>query len=136
MSPPDSQSASKVYARVAHAVLDPRDLEASLLLKAAAKLQAVLEAWDQKPPSGLSDALLYNRQLWIVFIDAVMRDDNRLPVATRQNVLNLGMFVMAETFSLMTAPKHEHLANLIQINRAIAAGLGSKNGKSQPQRAA
>jgi len=134
VSPPDSQSASKVYARVARAVLEPRDLEASL--KAAAKLQAVLEAWDQKPPSGLSDALLYNRRLWIVFIDAVMRDDNRLPVATRQNVLNLGMFVMAETFSLMTAPKHEHLANLIQINRAIAAGLGSKNGKSQPQRAA
>jgi hypothetical protein len=37
MSPPDSQSTSKAYARVAHAVLDPRDLEASLLLKAAAK---------------------------------------------------------------------------------------------------
>jgi flagellar biosynthesis activator protein FlaF len=136
MSPPDSQSASKVYARVARAVLAPRDLEASLLLKAAAKLQAVLEAWDQKPPSGLSGALLYNRRLWIVFIDAVMRDDNRQPVATRQNVLNLGMFVMAETFSLMTAPKQRHLANLIQINRAIATGLGSKSGKGQPQRAA
>jgi hypothetical protein len=51
-------------------------------------------------------------------------------------VLNLGVFVMAETFSLMTAPKPEHLANLIQINRAIAAGLGKKNGKPQPQRAA
>jgi flagellar biosynthesis activator protein FlaF len=58
--------------------MDPRDLEASLLLKAAAKLQAVLEAWDQKPPSALADALLYNRRLWIVFIDAVMRDENRL----------------------------------------------------------
>jgi flagellar biosynthesis activator protein FlaF len=136
MSPPDSQSASKIYARVAQAALAPRDLEASLLLKAAAKLQAVLEAWDQKPPSGLSGALLYNRRLWIVFIDAVMRDDNRLPVATRQNVLNLGMFVMAETFSLMTAPKQRHLANLIQINRAIATGLSSKSGKGQPQRAA
>jgi flagellar biosynthesis activator protein FlaF len=136
MSPPDSQSASKAYARVAQALLAPRDLEASLLLKAAAKLQAVLEAWDQKPPSGLSDALLYNRRLWIVFIDAVMRDDNRLPIATRQNVLNLGTFVMAETFSLMTAPKQRHLENLIRINRAIAAGLGSKSGKGQPQRAA
>jgi hypothetical protein len=46
MSPPDSRSASKAYAHVAQAVLNPRDLEASLLLKAAAKLQAVLEAWD------------------------------------------------------------------------------------------
>jgi hypothetical protein len=63
--------------------LDSRDLEASLLSQAAAKLQAVLEAWDQKPPSDLSDAYC--------------------------------------TISLMTAPKQEHLANLIQINRAITA---------------
>ena len=136
MSSPDTRSASKAYAQVAEAVLNPRDLEASLLLKAAAKLRAVLEAWDQKPPSGLSDALLYNRRLWIVFIDAVMRDDNRLPIATRQNLLNLGMFVMAETFSLMTTPKQDHLANLIRINRGIAAGLGNKAGKGRPQQAA
>ena len=51
-------------------------------------------------PSALADALLCNRRLLIVFIDAVMRDDNQLSTATRQNVLNLGMFVMAETFSL------------------------------------
>jgi Flagellar protein FlaF len=44
----------------------------------------------------------------------------------------LGVFVMAETFSLMTAPKQEHLANLIRINRAISAGLGSKAGKGHP----
>lgn len=136
MSQPDIWSASKAYARVAQAVSEPRDLEASLLLKAAAKLQNVLEAWDQKPPSALSDALLYNRRLWIVFIDAVMRDDNRLPIATRQNVLNLGAFVMAETFSLMTAPNQQHLDNLIRINRAIAAGLGSKAGKGRSQQAA
>ena len=37
----------------------------------------------------------------------------------RQNVLNLGMFVMAETFSLMTVPKQKHLENLIRINCAI-----------------
>jgi flagellar biosynthesis activator protein FlaF len=136
MSQSGTGSASKAYARVAQVVMAPRDREASLLLKAAAKLQSVLEAWDQKLPPALADALLYNRRLWIVFIDAVMRDDNRLPIATRQNVLNLGMFVMAETFSLMTLPKQKHLENLIRINCAIAAGLGSKNGKSQPQRAA
>jgi flagellar biosynthesis activator protein FlaF len=136
MSPPYIRSASKAYAHVAQAILNPRDIEASLLLKAAAKLQSVLEAWDQKPPSGLSDALLYNRRLWIVFIDAVMRDDNKLPVAARQSILNLGVFVMAETFSLMTAPKKIHLANLIRINRAIAASLGSKSAKHLPQQAA
>src|SRR4029079_3898747 len=67
MSQSDSRSASKAYGRVAQVVLDCRELEASLLLKAAAKLQGVLEVWDQKPPSALADALLYNRRLWIVF---------------------------------------------------------------------
>ena len=83
MSQSGTGSASKAYARVAQVVMAPRDREASLLLKAAAKLQSVLEAWDQKLPPALADALLYNRRLWIVFIDAVMRDDNRLPMATR-----------------------------------------------------
>jgi flagellar protein FlaF len=77
-----------------------------------------------------------NRRLWIVFVDAVMRGDNRLPTATRQNVLHLGVFVMAETFSLMTVLKQRHLEDLIRINRAIAAGLVSKAGKGQPQQAA
>jgi flagellar biosynthesis activator protein FlaF len=136
MISPDRGYASKAYARVARETLDPRQLEASLLLKAAAQLQAVLDAWDGRPPPALADVLLYNRRLWIVFIDAVMRDDNRLPIATRQNLLNLGVFVMAETFSLMTAPKQGHLANLIRINRDIAAGLGNKVNKSRPQQAA
>lgn len=128
--------AMSAYARVALETMDPRELEASLLLKAAAKLQAVLDEWEQKPRQALSDALLFNRRLWIIFIDAVIRDDNKLSISVRQNILNLGIFLMAETFSLMTAPKQDHLANRFRINRAIVAGLGSKAGKGQTQRAA
>lgn len=126
--------ATSVYARIALETMDPR--EASLLLKAAAKRRAVLDEWKLQPPQALSDALLFNRRLWIIFIDAVIRDDNKLSIPVRQNVLNLGIFVMSETFSLMTGPKQEHLENLIRINRGIAAGLGSKAGKSQAQRVA
>ena len=75
---------------------------------------------------GLNDALMYNRRLWTVFIDAVMRDDNRLPHAIRQNIVNLGVFVMGETFALMTKPHRKHLTSLIKINRRVAAGLRSK----------
>ena len=116
--------------------MDLRELEASLLLEAAARLQAVLDEWVQKPPQALSNALLFSRRLWIIFIDAVIRDDNKLSISVRQNILNLGIFLMAETFSLMTVPKQDHLANRFRINRAIAAGLGSKAGKGQTQRAA
>ena len=117
--------ASTAYAKTAKETLAPRELEASLLLKAAAKLQAVHDSWHDKP-AGLSDALMYNRKLWTVFIDAVTRDDSRLPAPVRDNLTKLGMFVMSETFSLMTKPKPEHVEALIKINRGIAAGLSGK----------
>jgi flagellar biosynthesis activator protein FlaF len=117
--------ASKAYANTAKETLSPRDLEASLLLKAAAKLQAVHDSWRDEP-AGLNEALQYNRKLWTVFIDSVTRDDNKLPTQVRQNLANLGVFVMGETFSLMTKPKPEHVESLIRINRGIAAGLRGK----------
>ncbi|MGD0025291.1 MAG: flagellar biosynthesis repressor FlbT [Xanthobacteraceae bacterium] len=118
----DMSYASKAYATVANETAPPRELEASLLLQAAAKLQTVHDSWRDKPP-GLNDALLFNRRLWTVFIDAVSRDDNKLPKQIRDNLTKLGIFVMGETFSLMTAPKPDHLKSIIKINRGIAAGL-------------
>jgi flagellar biosynthesis activator protein FlaF len=85
----------------------------------------VHESWNEKPV-GLNEALLYNRRLWTVFIDAVVSADNQLPIPVRQNIANLGMFVMGETFSLMTRPKPDHLVSLININRGIAEGLRDK----------
>jgi len=117
--------ASKAYAKAAKETLSPRELEASLLLKAAAKLQAVHDRWDDKS-AGLDDALMYNRKLWTLFIDAVTQDDNKLPRPVRENLTKLGIFVMGETFSLMTRPRLEHVESLIRINRGIAAGLGAK----------
>ena len=114
--------ASKAYAKVAKETAPPRELEASLLLEAAAKLQAVHDSWGSKR-SGLDDALMYNRRLWTVFIDAVVRDDNKLPVPVRRNLTKLGMLVMGETFALMTKPQPNHLKSIIKINRGIAAGL-------------
>ena len=117
--------ASKTYAKVARETAPPRELEASLLLKAAAKLQAVHDSWHDKP-TGLDDALMYNRQLWTVFIDSVVSGDNKLPSTVRSNLTKLGAFVMGETFALMTKPKRSHLKSIIKINRGIATGLRSK----------
>jgi len=117
--------ASRAYAKVAKETADPRELEATLLLKAAAQLQAVHDSWQDKP-AGLNEALLYNRRLWTVFLDAVIRDDNKLPVEVRRNLAKLGTFIMGETFELMTNPKPERLTSIININRRIAAGLRRK----------
>jgi flagellar protein FlaF len=96
-------------------------LEANLLLKAAAKLQAAHGSWTDR--RNLDEAVLYNRRLWVVLLDAVTSDDNPLPPPVRQNLANLGIFVMTETFSLMTDPQPRHLESLIKVNRELAAGL-------------
>jgi flagellar biosynthesis repressor protein FlbT len=118
--------AANAYAKTTVETASPRALEANLLLQAAAKLQAVHDSWSDKP-RGLDDALLYNRRLWTIFIDAVSNDSNKLPQETRDNIKRLGIYVMAETFSLMTKPKPEHLQSIIKINRGLAAGLRDKS---------
>ena len=41
----------------------------------------------------------------------------------RQNVANLGVFVLNQTLTVMGNPKPERLSSLININREVAAGL-------------
>ena len=120
------KSASEAYAKIARETAPPRELEATLLLTAAAKLQAIYDSWKGKKPPGFDEALLYNRRLWTVLIDAVMDDNNRLPAKVRENLTRLGVWIMAETYSLMTKPTPHHLKSLIKINRGIAAGLRGK----------
>jgi flagellar protein FlaF len=116
--------AANAYAKVFTETASPRDLEAGLLLKAAAKLQSVHDAWDdQKKPAALDEAVLFNRRLWSVLLDSVTQDDNKLPQPVRDNLTRLGVYIMAETFSLMTKPKPDHLKKIIKVNRSLAAGL-------------
>jgi len=116
------QSAAHAYGKVAKETASPRELEASLLLKAAARLQAIRDAWDQRSGE-LADALLYNRKLWSIFLTSVTRPDHPLPDLVRQNVANLGLFVMNQTISLTAEPQRDKLLPLININRELAAGL-------------
>jgi len=116
------QNAAQAYGMVAKQIASPRELEADLLLKAASRLQAIRDSWETSKPE-LDDALLFNRKLWSVFLTSVTSDEHPLPQAVRQNVANLGVFVMNQTVSLMADPKPNRLAPLININRELAAGL-------------
>jgi flagellar protein FlbT len=118
--------AAQAYAKAANDIAGPRDLEANLLLQAAAKLQAVQDSWKEKP-SATREAVLFNRRLWTVFLDSLIQDKDRLPAPLRENLKTLGAFVMCETFSLVTKPQQKHFENLININRRIATGLRSRH---------
>lgn len=116
------QHASQAYGRVASQTLSLRDLEAHLLLKAAARLQGIRDAWDARQDD-LDAALNYNRKLWSIFMTSVTKPDNPLPAPIRQNIANLGLFVFKQTFAVMFNRKPEQLGALININRELAAGL-------------
>ena len=115
-------SAAKAYGDVARQTANGRELEADLLLKAASRLQTIRDAWDCNK-ADLGEALLYNRKLWSIFVTDVTGADHQLPADVRQNVANLGIFVLKQTQSVTADPKPEHLSSLININREIAAGL-------------
>ena len=120
------QNAAQAYSAVAKQIANPRELEADLLLKAAARLQAVHDSWD-RGKSELNAALLYNRKLWSIILTSVTGADHPLPVPIRQNVANLGLFVVNRTQAIMGGdPKREQLGSLISINRELAAGLLGK----------
>lgn len=91
-------------------------------MKAASRLQAIHDGWE-RGRSDLDEALHYNRKLWSIFLTSVTNAEHPLPVAVRQNVANLGLFVMNQTVSIMGNPRREHLGSLISINRELAAGL-------------
>ena len=116
------QNAASTYGKIAIQTASPRELEADLLLMAASRLQAVKDGWEGSKPQ-LDGALLYNRKLWTIFMTSVTSKENPLPTEIRQNVANLGLFVMKQTMSALANPRPEQLNSLININRELASGL-------------
>jgi flagellar protein FlaF len=119
------QSGFNAYAaasKAAQNVQSPRELEAGLLLKAAARLQMIADDWVTRSGE-IDEALTYNRKLWTLLVSAVIAEDNPLPVEIKRNILGLANFIFNRTFQVAAAPEPQALAALVNINREIAAGL-------------
>jgi flagellar protein FlaF len=119
------QSGFNAYAaasKSAQNVQAPRELEAGLLLKAAARLQAISDDWGSREKE-LDGALTYNRKLWTLLVSAVIAEDNPLPVEIKRNILSLANFIFNHTFRIAANPAPAPIGVLVHINRDIAAGL-------------
>src|SRR3954453_9610267 len=116
------QSGANAYYKTATVTMSPRELEASLLLKAARQLQAVQNDWDGKR-NDLADALDYNRKLWTFLITAVTNPENPLPVSIRENVANLGIFILGQILETAQEPSADRIKVLVNLNRELASGL-------------
>ena len=73
-----------------------------------------------------AQALLFNRRLWSIFMSAAETNDNPQPMEIRQNIANIGVFVMKQTIEMQMNPDPAKLKSLIDINCNIAAGLSGR----------
>jgi flagellar protein FlaF len=117
--------AAQAYARAKQTTAPPREIEAQALLKAARQLQDVESNW-VGPDQRMHAALLFNRQLWTIFMSAAQSDENPQPLEIRQQIANIGIFVMKQTIEMQMIPDPGKLKSLIEINRNIAAGLAGR----------
>ncbi len=86
------QNAAQAYSRTHQQTSNPRELEATILLRAATRFQSIRDNWNEKRHE-LDDALTYNRKLWTIFVGSVTAEDCPLPKEIRSNIANLGFFI-------------------------------------------
>lgn len=118
------QTGANAYYKTATVTMNPRELEASLLLKAASKLQTLQDDFVDKT-SDLADALDYNKTLWTFLLSAVTNPENPLPPEIRQNVANIGIFILGQIIEIAQDPTAAKIKVLVNLNRELAGGLRS-----------
>jgi flagellar protein FlaF len=117
------QQASDAYRHAHRTTATARELEAAMLLAAAAYLQAAIAPTAQ---TTVSQAVSFNCKIWTILVTSSMRTENALPQHMRQSLAELGLFVLERTARLIAeggllAPSDASV--FIEINRRIAAGL-------------
>lgn len=117
------------YRNVEKATLSQRDIEASVLTKAAMQLQSIKDTWARDDLDlQLEDALNYNQRVWTFFQAELSAPENPLPGEIKRNLLALSLFVDRRSFEVLAYPAPEKLDILININLNVAAGLRGDAG--------
>lgn len=117
------------YQSVEKATLSGRELEASVLSKAANQMQDLSRTWDEPQlEERLEDALRFNQRVWSFFQVELSQEENPLPAEIKRNLLVLSAFIDKRIFEVMAYPAREKLDILISINRNISAGLRGDPG--------
>ena len=110
------------YQKTAQTGTSPRQLESTLLMKAATRLKAVQDNWEVDR-ADLDPAVIYNRKLWTILATAATETDSPLPDDLKRNIATIAIFIFNRSLDLIVDPKASDLDALIEINRNIAIGL-------------
>ena len=113
------------YQKTAQTGTTPRQLEATLLMKAATRLKNVQDNWETDS-SDLDAAVVYNRTLWTILATSATETDSPLPDDLKRNIAIIAVFIFNRSLDLIVDPKPTDLDALIEINRNVALGLSAE----------
>lgn len=117
------------YRQTIKTTISGKELEASVLTKAAELLKSCQAKWnDEDRFKRLDEALVFNQRIWSIFQDELIRDDNPLPSKLRSDILSLSLFIDKRIVDIMSDPSPDKLDIIININLNIAAGLLGLSG--------
>jgi len=110
---------------------DPRSTEAWALGEASRRL-ALAAKMDDKGEA-LREALRLNQRLWSIFQAALSEPDCPLPKDVRDNVLALSLMIDRHVMARLGDLDGSKIGPILDINRAIAEGLGAKSAQPAPR---
>jgi flagellar protein FlaF len=114
----------EAYRDALKTTMSGREIEASVLMKAALMLKNCQDNWDSHDRTAKLDvALKFNQLIWSIFQSELAKADNPLPKKLRENILSLAVFVDRRILDIMAYPSPQKLIAIININLNIAAGL-------------
>jgi flagellar protein FlaF len=114
----------KTYTSVSKTTMSGREVEATVLIKAALKLKNCQENWEAGDRDAkLDEALKFNQLIWSIFQAELIKPDHPLPKKLREDILSLSTFIDKRIFETMAYPAPEKLTAIININLNLAAGL-------------
>lgn len=123
---------TSIYEQVQRETLEGRELEASVLFRAAQKLHLCAREWDN-PHTGvfhekLTDALEFNQKVWSFLQVELATPANPLPETLRLNLLRLSKFIDKRIFALFAGTGTlQDLLSIARINEQIGKGLEARN---------
>lgn len=126
-----STNAASAYKKVAHNILGPRDIEQRIFQQTNGRLMAIQND-PETPFVEIAEAVHLNTQLWTLLAVDVLSDENTLPENLRAQIASLAIYSQKTGRAVLkgTAKVDE----LIEINRAIVAGLSGDPGTAPAPR--
>jgi flagellar biosynthesis activator protein FlaF len=119
---------ANIYEQMQRETLEGRELEASVLFRAAQKLKKCARRWEERHTDDfqerLTEALQYNQKLWSYLQVELANPANLLPETLRMNLLQLSKFIDKRTFALFAGSgTADDLLSIAHINEQIGGGL-------------